>query len=252
MQNTLPNLILASLQLGLGVQKHRQFGSKFLIESLYSDGFSLTYTEILPFERFAAAYQGTNIPDLVEHQNYSMQAVADNVDHNAKTMDGRNTFHSSCYTLPEINISSDTCHVDYDWTCIWLLNPAQTSLSGFMQMIQGGARHGLALILFMPIIDQKSADPVCILSIINFVCSLAKKYPMTPILTIDQPLYRKEMELRASFNRNLLREKCSYSEFYNCVLRLGGFQISMSFMGTIGHLMLGLEFGLCLSKFIQS
>ena len=72
---------------------HRQFGSKFLIESLYSHGFSLSYAEILRFERCAAAYRGTNIPDLDEHQNYSMQAVADNVDHNAKTMDGKNTLH---------------------------------------------------------------------------------------------------------------------------------------------------------------
>lgn len=47
MQNTCPNLILAPLQLGLGVQTHRQFRSKFFIMSLHSQGFSLSHVEIL-------------------------------------------------------------------------------------------------------------------------------------------------------------------------------------------------------------
>ena len=76
MQNTFPNLVLAPLQLGIGVQMHRQFGSKFLIVSLYSQGFSLSYAEILRLERCAVAYQGTNIPDLVKYQNHSMESVA--------------------------------------------------------------------------------------------------------------------------------------------------------------------------------
>ena len=63
MQNTFPNVIIAPLQLGLGV--HWQFGSKFLIEPLYNQGFSLFYAEILQFKRCAVAYRGTNIPDLV-------------------------------------------------------------------------------------------------------------------------------------------------------------------------------------------
>ena len=67
---------------------HRQFGSKFLIESLYCQGFLLPYSEILRFQRSVAAYRSTSIPDLVKRQNYSIEAVADNVDHNAKVMDG--------------------------------------------------------------------------------------------------------------------------------------------------------------------
>ena len=45
MQNTRPRTILASLQLGLGVQMHRQFGSKFLIDSLHKQGFCVSYDE---------------------------------------------------------------------------------------------------------------------------------------------------------------------------------------------------------------
>lgn len=67
---------------------HWQFGSKFLIESLYCQGFFLSCSKILRFERSVAAYRSTSIPDLVKRQNYSIEAVADNVDHNAKAMDG--------------------------------------------------------------------------------------------------------------------------------------------------------------------
>ena len=70
-----------------------------------------------------------------------------------------------------------------------------------------------------------------ILSTINFVCSLAKIYSMTPILTFDQPLFWKAIELQASFISN--------NNIHNCVLRLGGFHMCMSFLGAIGRLMQG-------------
>ena len=79
--------------------------------------------------------------------------------------------------------------------------------------------------------DQKSTNSVWILSTINFVCSLANKYSMTPMLTFNQPLYWKTMELQASFNSN--------NDIHNFVLRLGGFPMCMSFLGALGHLVQG-------------
>ena len=46
-QNTCPNLILAPLQLGQGVQTHWQFCSEVLIMSLHSQRFSLSHADIL-------------------------------------------------------------------------------------------------------------------------------------------------------------------------------------------------------------
>lgn len=84
-QNARPNVILAPLQLGLGKQLHRQFGSRFLVDSLYSHCLCLSYDEVFRYERCAEAYQGTNIPDLEEHpDSYSIQAVSEKVDYNAK------------------------------------------------------------------------------------------------------------------------------------------------------------------------
>ena len=44
-----------------------------------------------------------------------------------------------------------------------------------MQMGQDGVHHGPVSILFIPMMDKKSANRVCILSTISFICSLAKK-----------------------------------------------------------------------------
>ena len=53
----------------------------------------MSYDEVLHYERCSAFYQGINIPGLESEHDYSMQAIADNVDHNTKTLDGKSTFH---------------------------------------------------------------------------------------------------------------------------------------------------------------
>ena len=92
-----------------------------------------------------------------------------------------------------------------------------------------GEHPGTATILFMPMMDQKSTDPVCILSTVNFVCKQTTKYNTVPILTFDQPLYWKAMEIKLSQGTNSL--------ISNCALRLGGFH--MRFLVAVGHLMQG-------------
>ena len=89
-QACMPRGIIAPLQIGLGVQMHHLYGSKFLIETLNSLGFCSSYTEIQKFETSAASCQGTSF-DLSNGQ--VVQYVADNVDHIIGTLDGRNTFH---------------------------------------------------------------------------------------------------------------------------------------------------------------
>ena len=86
-----PKVLIAPLQLGLGVQMHHHFASKFLIASLCSHGFCSPYTVVQKYERSAAINQGTDIPgytpDIFVHH------VADDVDHNTRTLDGSGTFH---------------------------------------------------------------------------------------------------------------------------------------------------------------
>lgn len=91
MQCAKPNTILAPLQFGLGVQLHKAFASRFLIETLYRLGFSCSYHEVRKFLKNAAVQQGIDLPPASDTE--SLQFVADNVDHNTVTLDGLNTFH---------------------------------------------------------------------------------------------------------------------------------------------------------------
>ena len=91
MQSVRPRILNTPLQLGLGVQMHKQFGSRFLIDTLNQLGFCSSYSEIQRYERSAAVNLGTDIPGLMP--GTFVQHIADNVDHNLRTLDGYNTFH---------------------------------------------------------------------------------------------------------------------------------------------------------------
>ncbi|KAK3104785.1 hypothetical protein FSP39_010049 [Pinctada imbricata] len=69
---------------------HHEFASKYLIETLYSLGFSTSYPEVQKFEACAAA-QRILLPD--QPSESFIQFVADNVDHDLHTLDGYDTFH---------------------------------------------------------------------------------------------------------------------------------------------------------------
>ncbi|KAK3097968.1 hypothetical protein FSP39_014885 [Pinctada imbricata] len=90
-QATRPRSYTAPLQIGLGVQLHHHFASRFLIDTLHNLGFCSSYSEVQRFETSAAYSQGTDIPEYKPGQ--CVQFVADNVDHNLRTIDGHNTFH---------------------------------------------------------------------------------------------------------------------------------------------------------------
>ncbi|CAC5414988.1 unnamed protein product [Mytilus coruscus] len=89
MQAARPRALITPLQLGLRVQVHHNFASRFLVSTLNSLGFCSSYYEVQKFESSAAAVQGVDLPGDVSF----VQFVADNVDHNTRTIDDLNTFH---------------------------------------------------------------------------------------------------------------------------------------------------------------
>ena len=91
MQAVKPRSQIASLQLGLGVQLHHHFASTFLINTFHILGFCSPYSEIERFESSAAVSKGTSMPDYTPTQ--FLQYIADNVDHDIRTIDGKGTFH---------------------------------------------------------------------------------------------------------------------------------------------------------------
>lgn len=93
-QASRPRTLIAPLQNALSVQMHHHFGSRFLLDTLNTLGFASSYTEVQRFElnAAAAAHDRTN----TQFGNGTfVQYIADNVDHNLRTLDGHGTFHGT-------------------------------------------------------------------------------------------------------------------------------------------------------------
>ena len=91
MQAVRPRVLITPIQLGLGVQMHSHFQSRFLIDTLNELGFSVSYSEVQKYERSAAMSNRTDIPGFIP--GHFIQYAADNVDHDLRTLDGHGTFH---------------------------------------------------------------------------------------------------------------------------------------------------------------
>ena len=255
-----PRVLIAPLQIGLAIQMHHHFGSKFLIDSLHSSGFSSSYSEVKRFEMRAACSQSTEIPGITP--GHFTQYVADNADHNVRTLDGLGTFHgmgiiaaltpgmkhekpvpripvsakdltavgkidihyyskplhgmvSMTYLdLPTIWYSDTTWKLDLLWKVAWPLRTPRPGWSGMMQAVSQGSHPGKSSVT------------------LKFVCSLANRHQITPVLTFDQPLWWKAQQINANEQPD--------SDLCAIVLRLGGFHTEMSFLGSIGHIMAGI------------
>ena len=90
MQAARPCILICPLQIGLAVQMHHCFDSKFLIDTLYSLGFSSSDNEVLTFEMNAAVSKNSTE---CSSEGHFIQYMADNIDHNTATLDGLKTFH---------------------------------------------------------------------------------------------------------------------------------------------------------------
>ena len=97
MQACRPRSLICPLQLGLAVQYHNMFQSRIVVDELNAAGFCSSYYTAEKFEKCAAMQQGTCLSPLELEEDdkmYSLQYMADNIDHNISNLDGRNTFHA--------------------------------------------------------------------------------------------------------------------------------------------------------------
>ena len=106
-QATKPTKIISPLQIGLGIQMHLLFRSRFLIDTLNRLGFCSSYSEIEEFERNAALAGCSEINSAMENFGITEKEeeeegtsckpalifAADKVDHCLRTLDGAGTFH---------------------------------------------------------------------------------------------------------------------------------------------------------------
>ena len=93
-QAVLPRSVIAPLQLGLAIQMHYLYRSRFLVDSLCAMGFSSSYYEVQRFEENSAFSFSQQMMDFELNKNEDVILFAgDNVDHNVITIDGKGSFH---------------------------------------------------------------------------------------------------------------------------------------------------------------
>ena len=118
------------------------------------------------------------------------------------------------------------------WLCAWLLKPHKRMWNCYIQMIHHSGSHpGKSTIINMPMADMKSIDISYILSTLTFISKQAEQIGQSAVVTFDQPLYWKAMEIQ-------MWEK-NEPPLNKIVFILGQFHTRMSFLGSIGYLMTG-------------
>ena len=78
---------------GLAVELDHVFGSRWLLDELYQLGFCSSYTEVTRFKQSVMVMEDATHTGVVLPPGTFSQNIADNVDHNLCTLDGKNTFH---------------------------------------------------------------------------------------------------------------------------------------------------------------
>ena len=92
-QGVRPRVAIAPLQIGLAIQMHHHFRSKFLVDILSAMGYCSSYSEVQRFEENAASSIAPDVLDGLHKPDKMVLFAAENVDHNIVTLGGKGTFH---------------------------------------------------------------------------------------------------------------------------------------------------------------
>lgn len=98
--------------------------------------------------------------------------------------------------------------------------------NGFMKASHDGPRGSNTVIHCNPMIQKPSSDYYSIYLTMSFVSDVARKCGYDPVLTFDQPLYWKAMEITTNKQQKIVHMP---GTFHTCI----------SFYGSIGYIMVG-------------
>ena len=100
------------------------------------------------------------------------------------------------------------------------------SWSGFNQTICKG-NFEMSKIDIIPFVNHNPTQPDTLYSALSFIQAASEKYKLDAVpVTFDQPLYIKAADIISSS-----------SDLPNVFLRLGGFHLVMSYLGSVGYIM---------------
>lgn len=115
----------------------------------------------------------------------------------------------------------------------FLHQPCFPGWQGFMSEITSALPYVKSRVLALPFVNHPPTQLSTILTVLIYAAEESKKSGQsTCIVTFDQPLYMKAKDI-------VLQNNSEHGELSNVIVRLGGFHLLMSFLGSIGFLMTG-------------
>ena len=103
------------LLFGVGVQLNHSSGPKWLNTHLSCLGFSVTYSQVRQYKK--AVMESESLTPVIPPGSF-VQWSADNVDHNCRTLDGKNTFHGMGIVASVTpNLSQQGISIERSKTC---------------------------------------------------------------------------------------------------------------------------------------
>ena len=271
-----PRVVIAPLQIGLAVQLHHNFASRFLIDTLHQHGFCSSYQEVQMFNNNAALSQGTDIPSF---NGKFAQYAADNVDHNTRTLDGHNTFHGMgmiAVVTPGTKHSRNVARRK--------VIPEEISATGKVEIHPCGPRQVNVEIKYKDLVLVRAEDPTASLDILwktsllfgnprpswSGMMQLAHQgrhqrkssvmfLPMIDMNPSDVTCVSSTLHFVSEHAKqhsianpivtfdqplwlkafNIIQTEPANSDLRKVIVRLGAFHAEMSCRGSIGHLMAG-------------
>ena len=152
---TRPRSILAPLQIGLAIQLHHSFSSRFLVDSLHKLGFCSSYQEVTP---------GNKSVGRVPRLNVDVQEIltAGNIEINPPSQPRRASIDVKYKKLSIENIPDPTQNLDILWKISLLFGKTRPGWAGLMQKVHTGAHRGQSSISFPHMIDMSPSDSTCV------------------------------------------------------------------------------------------
>ena len=125
------------------------------------------------------------------------------------------------------------CLLDALWASSSLTNvDQQPGWSGFMTASSNASdTFETSRILAVLFINLEASNVTSIYSSLTFACKQSSLHHQPCIVTFDQPLYMKA--------RSMVASQPEGSELKSAIIRLGGFHLLISYLGTIGNIMEG-------------
>ena len=93
LQAAKPRSTIMPMSFGLAVELDHVFGSRWLLDELYQLGFCSSYIGVTRFKQSVMVMEDATHTGVVLPSETFSQNIADNVDQNLCTLDGKNTFH---------------------------------------------------------------------------------------------------------------------------------------------------------------